>query len=191
LAKQPDIQEHLRNEIREALVRHNGIVTFEMVSNINEMPYAHQVLNETLRMYSVMPFLDRECTKADGYSLEPFSDFKIPHGMPVLIPFFSLGRDEKYFPEPLKYDPDRFSPENIHNVPSCAHTPFGTGPRVCIGERLALIQVKTALVKLLQDFRVETTDKTPMTIEFTKKAMLIQSNKGLFVNFVKDPLQID
>lgn len=188
LSKNQEIQSRVREEIKEMLTRHDGKITFDAVSNISELPYLNQVVNETLRLYSVLPALDRECINHDGVSLEPFSDFKIPYGMPVLIPISGMGRDEKYFPDPLKYDPDRFSPENIDKIPSCVHIPFGSGPRNCLGERMGLIQTKTALCTMLKDFRVEMNENTPLEIKFRKNANHLQSDKGLFVDFILDPL---
>jgi cytochrome P450 family 6 len=186
LSKNPEIQTRLREEIKEMLLRHDGKITFEGVSNVSEMPYLQQVLNETLRLYSVLPALDRVCINRNGVSLEPISSFRIPCGMPIIIPIFGLGRDEKYFKNPLVYDPDRFSPENIDAIPSCAHIAFGAGPRNCLGERLGLIQTKTAICNILKDFRIETTENSPAKIGMLKNANHIQPDKPLFVNFVKD-----
>jgi cytochrome P450 len=139
-------------------------------------------------MYPVLPALDRECIDPDGVSLEPFSDFKVPFGMPILIPLYALERDEKYFEDPLKYNPDRFSPENIKNIPSNTFIPFGIGPRSCIGERMGLIQTKTAICSILKDFCIETNDKTPRKIKLKINANHIQSDDPIFVDFVKDSL---
>lgn len=188
LSKNQELQARVREEIKEMLMRHDGKITFDAVANISELPLLHQAINETLRLYSVLPALDRVCINKSGVSLEPFSNFKIPYGMPILIPISGIGRDEKYFPDPLKYDPDRFSPDNIDNIPSCVHIPFGAGPRNCLGERMGLIQTKTALCTMFKDFRVEMTDKTPREIKFRKNANHLQSDQGLFVEFVKDSL---
>lgn len=170
------------------LVRTDGKVTYDAVMDTVQMPYLHQIFHETVRIYSILPVLDRECVNPEGYSLEPFSSFRIPHGMPIYVPFYAIQRDEKNFPEPLKFDPERFSPENIGDIKPFTNFPFGSGPRSCIGERFALLQVKTGLVKILKDFRLETTDRTPKTIVLEKKAMLIQAADGLYMNLVKDPL---
>jgi cytochrome P450 family 6 len=188
LSKQPDLQQRVREEIKSALKKHNGQVPFEMVSSASEMPLLHQAIHETLRLYSVFSTLDRECTNASGVSIDGGS-FRIPKGMPILIPVYPLGRDEKYFEDPLRYDPERFSPENINKIPFVlANMAFGTGQRYCIGERLGLIQTKVALVMLLKDFRIESNENTPECINFVKKAMIIQSEKRMLVDFVKDPL---
>lgn len=188
IAKEDGVQDKLRNEISEMLVRTKGKVTYDSVMNVSEMPYLHQIINETLRLYPILPVLDRECIKSDGYSLKPDSDFVIPHGMPVYIPVFAIQRDEENFPEPLKFDAERFSAENIHKIKPFTHFPFGTGPRNCIGERFGLMQVKTGIVKTLMDFRLEPNANTPKKITLEKKAMLVQSEKELLLDLVKDPL---
>jgi cytochrome P450 len=169
-------------------LKHDGKIPYETIAMPSELPYLHQIVNETLRMYAIIPFLDRVCEERDGYSLQPFSDFKIPYGMPVLIPIYPLGYDEKYFTEPWKFNPDRF--EDTSSIPSCAHIPFGTGPRSCIGERLGLIEVKMAIVKILREFRVEMNEKTPREVKLMKEAIVISPDKPLIVDFVKDPLEI-
>lgn len=119
------IQDQVRSEIKQMLVKNEGKVTYDSMMNATDMPYLQQVINETLRLYPILPVMDRECIKPDGYSLEPFSDFKIPCGMPIYVPVFAIHRDEKNFPDPMKFDPDRFSPENIHNIKPYTHFPFG------------------------------------------------------------------
>lgn len=180
------MQQRLRDEIKNSLDKHNGKIPYETVAMPSEMPYLHQVVNETLRMYAIIPFLDRLCEEEDGYSLEPYSDFKIPYGMPVLIPIYPLGHDEKYFPDSWKFDPDRF--EDTSNIPSCVHSPFGAGPRSCVGERLGLIQAKMVIVKILKEFRVEMNEKTPKEVKPMKQAMTIMPDKPLIIDLVKDPL---
>lgn len=66
----------------------DGQVTYD--GAMLEATYLHQVILETLRWYPVLPLLDRQCTNPDGYSLEPFSQFKIPHKMPIFIPIYPI-----------------------------------------------------------------------------------------------------
>ncbi|KOB74837.1 Cytochrome P450 [Operophtera brumata] len=65
-----------------------------------------------------------------------------------------------YFPEPLKFDPERFSDENKHNINPFSYMPFGMGPRNCIGSRFALCEVKVLAYQLLQHMEVSPCEKT-------------------------------
>lgn len=188
LSKNQEIQCQLRNEIKEVLAKNNGKISYEVVAFSSEMPYLHQVVQEGMRLYQSVPVLERKCTNPDGYSLEPFGNFHVPFGMSVQIPIFAFTRDEKYFPEPLKFNPERFSAENIHKFPSCSNIPFGTGPHNCIGEKLALIEIKIAICSVLKSFRVEATERTSKEIIFDKNSLTMRSAETIFLNFIKDPL---
>lgn len=94
LARNPEIQEKVREEIRQLLG-----VSGENISlkDIDSLEYMQMVINETLRLYPPLPFLDRECTvdKGESYCLEPFGKYSIPNGMPVYIPAYALHMDPK------------------------------------------------------------------------------------------------
>lgn len=187
LSKQPELQEKLRQEISEILQPNQGRITYEILALPSKLPFLHQVLCETMRLYTGLSVFDRQCMEIDGYSLKPYSHFKIPLGMPVWVPVHAIAKDEKYFPQPLKFDPNRFN--NPDNLPPCSFLfAFGAGPKQCIGQRLALIQVKTAIVSVLKEFRIEMNANTPKEIVLKKDAFLIESQERLVVNFVKDPL---
>jgi len=188
IAKNKDIQTRLRKEIKDMLTRSEGKITYDFIMSPSEMPYLSQIVQETLRKYPILPFLDRECVNKDGYSLEPYGDFMIPFGMPVYVPIYAMHRNPDYFPDPDKFDPERFSPENIGNIQPFTYFPFGSGPRNCIGERFGLMQVKTGIVKLLKDFSLETSAKTPEKITLEKKTIIFQSENGLILNLVKESL---
>lgn len=78
-----------------------------------------------------MPFLDRLCTM--DYKV-PDSDLIIKKGTPVFVSLYGgLHYDEKYWPDPHKFDPERFTDENKQSRPQCCYLPFGEGPHICIG----------------------------------------------------------
>jgi len=85
---------------------------------------------ETLRYYPPAAALERKCTKP--YQL-PDSEVTVEKGSIVVIPVFAIQCDPKYYPEPEKFDPERFSPQNRSKIHPCAFMPFGAGPRNCIG----------------------------------------------------------
>ncbi|XP_011705919.1 PREDICTED: cytochrome P450 9e2-like, partial [Wasmannia auropunctata] len=78
----------------------------------------------------------------------------------LLFPVHAIHRDPKYFPNPDKFDPERFSEENKDNILPYTYLPFGHGPRKCIGNRFALMETKILIAHLLQKFTLKTTDKT-------------------------------
>lgn len=130
LAKQPAIQDKLIAEIDEVLKRYNGQITYECLS---EMTYLSQVFDETLRKYPVADPMQRNA-KVD-YKI-PGTDITIKQGQTIIISSWGIQHDPQYYPNPDKFDPEHFSPENEKNRHSCAYLPFGAGPRNCIGKRL-------------------------------------------------------
>ncbi|XP_019699655.2 cytochrome P450 6k1-like isoform X2 [Harpegnathos saltator] len=129
IAIHPEVQNKLRKEILDAVREAGGKITYEMVTI--SLPYLDMVLSETMRMYPVVSVLDREVVKS--YKI-PNSDLVIEKGMSVYISLLGMHYDPEYFPNPEEFDPERFSPDNIHKIPSCAYMPFGEGPRKCIDE---------------------------------------------------------
>ena len=108
--------------------------------------------------------------------------------MPVFFPLYPLHRDEKFYPEPERFNPDRFGPENKDNLNPYTFLSFGAGSRLCIGERFGFLQVKIGIVKVLREFRLEKSPSTPATIKPKPMAAIIQPDKPLLINFVKDSL---
>ena len=93
------------------------------------------VFTETLRKYPIITFLDR--ISSSTYELPaPTGNgtITLPAGTAVYIPVYALHHDPTYFPEPEKFDPDRFTEENKHSRPNYTYIPFGEGPRMCIGK---------------------------------------------------------
>ncbi|XP_052740752.1 cytochrome P450 6B4-like [Bicyclus anynana] len=108
----------------------------------------------------------------------------IEKGTIVLIPTLAISHDEKYFPDPSKFDPERFSPENESKRHPCAFIPFGTGPRFCIGMLLAKIQSRVCLMKLLYHFRVEVSKNTPKVLSFDPQRVVIAPRGGIYLNLI-------
>jgi cytochrome P450 family 6 len=89
------------------------------------------IVSETLRKYPPIPALMRECSKP--YKI-PETDFVLDTGVRVIIPVIGLHHDPKYYPEPDRFDPERFSEEEKQNRHHYVYLPFGEGPRICIGK---------------------------------------------------------
>lgn len=81
------------------------------------------------------PNIVRVCE--ENYTI-PETGLTLEKGTPVLIPQHGLHWDSKYFPNPERFDPERFSDENKHKIQSYVYLPFGDGPRNCIGKLFCL-----------------------------------------------------
>ncbi|XP_049962793.1 cytochrome P450 6k1-like [Schistocerca serialis cubense] len=147
LSKHPDIQKKLQEEIDNMLKKTNGDVTYEVI--MTEMPYLEKAVNETLRMYPPVPALNREVVQ--DYKL-PGHDCVLEKGTKVIIPIMGLHNDSKFFRNPEEFDPEHFSEEQKASRHPYSYLPFGEGPRICIGMRFGLMQVKLALIHLLSKF---------------------------------------
>ncbi|XP_015595323.1 cytochrome P450 6k1-like [Cephus cinctus] len=146
LARNIEIQERVREEIKEK-IKENGL-TYE---SVQEMKYLHQTIAETLRLVPPAPILDRVALV--DYKI-PGTDIVIKKGTVIYTPLCGLHEDPKYFPNPQSYDPDRFSDERKNDIVPCTYMPFGDGPRICIGQRLGLLQVAVGLITILKDFEI-------------------------------------
>lgn len=105
----------------------NKLVLFRLVHNLLLFLY----FAETLRKYPFGPFLNRHCD--EDYMIDE-TGLTIEKGISVIIPLYGIHHDPKYFPDPNKFDPERFSDENRKSIEGCTYLPFGDGPRNCIGE---------------------------------------------------------
>ncbi|XP_063930107.1 probable cytochrome P450 6a14 [Zophobas morio] len=163
LATHQDIQNKVRDEINVVLGRFNGEVSY---GAIQEMKYMDQVINETLRKYPAAPRLVRKCVK--DYKI-PDQDVIIEKGTMVEIPVYAIHYDKEYYPDPEKFDPDRFTEGNKSKRHQFAHLPFGEGPRMCIGMRFGLMQSKVGLITLLKNYKFTVNKKTmePLKIKPT------------------------
>lgn len=136
LAINPDIQKRLQEEIDDAFqaAGPKGKVSYEQVL---KMQYLDMVLSESLRKWPAAIFTDRVCQKG-GYELPPTTEnaepLRLHKGDVLIIPIFALHRDPEYFPDPDKFDPERFSEENKDSIKPLSYVPFGVGPRNCIGK---------------------------------------------------------
>ncbi|CAH1645264.1 unnamed protein product [Spodoptera littoralis] len=160
LAVNPDVQERLAQEIREHDAKNGGKFDF---NSIQSMKYMDMVVSEVLRRWPTAVAGDRECIK--DYNMgkpnkNSKEDYIIRKGTSVMIPTIAIHRDPQYFPQPEKFDPERFSEENRHNINMNAYIPFGMGPRNCLGSRFALCELKVMAYQLLRHMEVSPCEKT-------------------------------
>ncbi|KAH8252934.1 hypothetical protein KR032_002755, partial [Drosophila birchii] len=176
LAKNPDIQDKARAEIEEILEQHDEQFTYEFTKDLK---YLDQVINETLRLYTIVPHLDRMATKR--FVVPGHPNFVIEAGQSVIIPSSAIHQDPNIYPEPYEFRPERFSPEESANLPSVARLPFGDGPRNCIGLRFGQMQARIGLALLIKNFKFSTCSKTPDPLVYDPKSFVLGIKGGLFL----------
>jgi cytochrome P450 family 6 len=114
----------------------------------------------------------------------PNTNFTIEKGTPVTIPIYAIHHDPEFYPNPEVFDPDRFLPEEVQKRHPLSWIPFGGGPRVCIGRRFAVVEVKIALVKILTNFEFSLDrSKTSVPLKIATRKMLLSPAEGIVVNF--------
>ncbi|KAL6262980.1 hypothetical protein P5V15_005771 [Pogonomyrmex californicus] len=182
IAVNPDIQKRLQDEIDRILEENNGEASYEAV---NGMEYLDAVICEALRMYPVAVAVDRLCEK--DFELPPalpgMKPFTIKKGQGIWIPIYGLQHDPKYFEEPEKFDPERFLGEKRKHSLNCgAYIPFGLGPRMCIGNRFALLETKVLLFYLLARCNLKVCEKTPIPIKIAKDGFNMKPEGGFWLN---------
>lgn len=136
LSINPDIQQKLYEEIAEVHENLDGKrISYEV---LQKMKYLDQVVTEGLRKWTTTFVWDRLCVKDYELEYDDGKKFRIEKGMPIWVPVYAMHQDPQYYPDPEKFDPDRFSDENKHNIVPGTYMPFGIGPRNCIGEYLLI-----------------------------------------------------
>ncbi len=147
VSQDPAVEEQLHADI-DAHWPEGGLAN----ENVHEFTYVRQVIEESLRLYPTIWSIGRRCTEEDE-----LGGYRIPVGMNVVVPIFQFHGDERFWPEPRKFDPSRFTPERRPPADSMTYFPFGAGPRSCIGHHFALqeLMIMTVLFYKRFNFRLE------------------------------------
>ncbi|XP_059226317.1 probable cytochrome P450 6a21 [Stomoxys calcitrans] len=180
LAKNLEIQERGRQEVLEKLEKHNQEFSYDCMK---EMTYLEQIISETLRLYTVLPVLNRMAL--EDYVVPGNPRYVIKKNMPIFIPAGAIHRDEQYYPNPQVFNPDNFSPEQMASRDSILFLPFGEGPRNCIGLRFGKMQAMVGLAMLLKNFKFSFCDQTETKLTYSKKSFLIGTDKGIYLRVTK------
>ncbi|CAK1547377.1 unnamed protein product [Leptosia nina] len=183
LALCPEAQEKLAKEIKEDSLKNGGKIDYNSIHNL---PYMDMVISEVLRLWPPGFQLDRVCAK--DYNLGRANDasqkdYILRKGEQVIIPVWPIHRNPEYFPNPDKFDPERFSAENKHLIKPMAYMPFGVGPRNCIGSRFALLEVKMFIYQFLLKLEVSPSSKTEPKAKLALDSFNLNLEGGTWLNF--------
>jgi cytochrome P450 family 6 len=180
LANNQDVQKRLRDEIFDAVNENGGKFTYEMIF---EMKYLEMVIKETLRKF---PPAFNVLRRSKNEFKIPNTNLMIPGDTDIHVSVYSLHRDPEYFPNPEKFDPERFSPENIEKIKPFTFIPFGFGQRACIGKRYASMKTKIGIAKLVLNFEIFRCEKTPdEPVEYKKTGLFLNSANKMWLKMKK------
>ncbi|CAG5116013.1 unnamed protein product [Candidula unifasciata] len=171
LTRHPEIQDKLVAEIGKVIGDQEP--SYDACLNLK---YTDAVINETLRMYPPLSVLTRENEKAttlNGISLPPRTG--------IAFPLYLLGRDPEFWENPDDFNPDRFIEENdTPHIDPFAFIPFGAGPRICVGMKLGILEMKLALIHVLQ--RVVLTKATPDKLHIIDFTAILQPAEPIMIH---------
>nr|XP_058970357.1 cytochrome P450 3A29-like [Pocillopora verrucosa] len=158
LAIDTHVQDKLRDEIDRMWPEDEASPSYDL---LHRMEYLEMVINEALRMYPPGFVLQRDCNETCT-----IKGVKIPQGMPIMVPCYAVHHDPEIYPDPEKFDPERFTEDEKAKRHPYAFMPFGHGPRQCVGMRFALLEIKLTLVRLLRKYKLERTEKTAVPLDY-------------------------
>lgn len=180
LATHPEIYRKLQAEIDEVVEQCAGDVTYEA---LHAMQYLDAVINETLRLHGPATIGDRICRKELELppTLPGSKPFIVEPGVSVWFAFDAIHKDSKYFSNPEKFDPDRFTEANKHSIDPATFLPFGSGPRFCVGNRFALMETKLSIFELMANFEISPCAKTVNPLEINKSSFIPAIKGGVWL----------
>lgn len=168
LGKNPEVYQKLREEID--LKIKSKIPSFE---ELDQIPYLENVINESLRLSPPVWITSREIKEDDE-----FQGVKMKKGMIAIVAAYFLHHNKDYWEDPHSFKPDRFNQDYNKK----AFVPFGVGPRSCIGEFLARVELRTILIMLFKHFDFELDQSKPTEPLAT---ITLRPKGGLFVKLRK------
>ncbi|XP_032682980.1 cytochrome P450 4C1-like [Odontomachus brunneus] len=151
LAEHKDIQDRVREEVKTVMQQCEGTLTMTSLQNLS---YLERCLKESLRLYPSVFFI----TRVTAENVQLRDSYVIPRGTMTNLNIFHVHRDPNFWPNPDVFDPDRFLPEKIQKRHPYSYLPFSAGPRNCIGQRFAMLELKAIIAYLVHNFYLEPID---------------------------------
>jgi cytochrome P450 len=142
LSQHPEIEAEVQDEL-------DRVLGGRLATAADDLPLVDRVLQESMRLYPPVTTVARvatEDTEVGGWF--------IPKGADMICWIYHAHHDPRWWPDPKRFDPDRFRPERLASIPDGAFTPFGAGQRQCIGKHFSLMEARLILATILQRYRL-------------------------------------
>lgn len=144
LMRNPTVQDRLYAEVDDVLGRRQL-----RLDDVKALAYTGRVFKEALRLYPSAWGLSRSTIEA-----VEIAGHVLPRNSTVLVSPWTLGRDPRWYPDPLRFDPDRYLRENARDIPHYAYIPLGGGARTCLGSHFAMMEAVIIIAAIAQRFRL-------------------------------------
>ncbi|KAG5673627.1 hypothetical protein PVAND_003656 [Polypedilum vanderplanki] len=173
LGRNPEPQQKLRQQLLAEFPNDDDINYDKLL----EHPYLDQVVYESLRIHPPICFANRECSEEILLDTNKGKIF-IEQGTKLFVPLLSIQHDNGFYHDPMNFIPERFD----HGIKEYSDKgiliPFSQGPRMCLGMRFALLQLKCAIFEIVRNFEISVdTDKTPEHLEIDPSEFLMNGKK--------------
>jgi cytochrome P450 len=172
VSRSPEIEQKLWDEVDGVL---NGRLS--TLADIDNMPYTHQLIQETLRYYPSVYLTLREAEEDDE-----FDGYHIPAGTQFVVNIRGIHRDPRYWDEPERFWPERFGGDGTVPRHKFAYIPFLAGPKKCIGDGFAMMEMRLVVPTIMQRLRFQYAAAEPVReragfVMETKKPVMMRVDK--------------
>ena len=154
LSQYEDVEKKVHAEVDSA--SYKDIPAFE---DLDQLKYVRQVVEESLRYYPPVWLFTRKAINDDQ-----LGDFFIPAGSDIFISPYYLHRHKEFWPEPEQYNPERFIEEAVKQQHKQAYIPFSVGPRRCVGDFFAQVEMQMHIGLMARHFRLQLVDNRPVEL---------------------------
>ncbi|CAN6604255.1 hypothetical protein TRVA0_002S03884 [Trichomonascus vanleenenianus] len=189
LARHKDVWASLRRHVLHQFGHAKDDITYD---GLRSCQYLKNFINEVMRFYSIVPFNFRHCnrdtTLPRGGGPEELEPVFVPKGTTVYYIPYAMHRSPKFWGEDAhEFNPDRWNDKKNSPSHPWAFIPFNGGPRVCIGQQLALAETSYTLVCLIQQFKDISSPPGVLEVPFKERVgLILTSGDGVRVSFTRD-----
>jgi cytochrome P450 len=160
LGQNPKAEAKLHAELDSALLDSSGNARLPTLEDMPRLPYTEMVVAESMRLYPPAWAMGRQATQE-----VEIGPYRVPKGTFFFFSQYIVQRNPKYFPNPLAFEPERFTPEAKASRPKFAYFPFGGGGRQCIGESFAWMEAVLVLATLAQRWRLRIVENQKIDVQ--------------------------
>lgn len=149
-------------QVREKMMKEIHILNKDIpeINDLRNLTYIRSIIDESLRLFPpawIIGRMAKEDAEIDGYEIKKDCTYALP--------IYTIQRSEKYWDQPEKFIPERFSDDKAHEIIKYAYFPFGGGPRLCIGQMFAIYEMQICIYTLFKDFNFQLVNNFKFELE--------------------------